>query len=119
MFKRLRLWFKHDQKATIWSIRGISSVLTGLSMQQWIIVISLATGLAFILDLSSVERALVIAFSWNILLMEMVNTAIETVIDRIGEEFHSLSEKAKDIGSGVVFGSLILAIVVWLLVLLG
>ncbi len=51
--------------------------------------------------------------------MEMVNTAIETVIDRIGEEFHSLSEKAKDIGSGVVFGSLILAIVVWLLVLLG
>jgi diacylglycerol kinase (ATP) len=88
-------------------------------MQQWIIVISLATGLAFILDLSGVERAIVIAFSWNILLMEMVNTAIETVIDRIGEEFHDLSEKAKDIGSGVVFGSLILAAVVWLLVLIG
>jgi diacylglycerol kinase (ATP) len=119
MFKRLLLWIKHDQKATIWSLRGISSVLTGVSVQQWIIVISLATGLAFILDLSGLERAVLIAFSWNILLMEMVNTAIETVIDRIGEEFNTLSGRAKDVGSGLVFGSLILAVVVWVLVLVG
>lgn len=120
MIKRLLLWLKHDQKAVVWSIQGILSALkTGFGMQQWIALVLLVTVLAFVLNLTGLERAVVIAFSWNILLMELVNTAIETVVNRISGEFHLLSKKAKDIGSGLVFGSLILAVVVWLLVLFG
>ena len=88
-------------------------------MQQWSIVASLATVLAFILDLNGLEQAMVIAFSWNIVLMELANTAIEVVVDRISDEVHPLSKKAKDIGSAMVFFAIILALVVWVLVLFG
>lgn len=120
MIKRLLLLLKHDRKAAIWSIQGIkSAVKSGFSMQQWIIIAVSATVLSFFLELTGLERAVLIAFSWNILLMELANTAIETVIDRISKELHPLSKKAKDIGSGLVFGSAILAVTVWLLVLFG
>ncbi len=88
-------------------------------MRQWSIVAALATLLAFALDLSGLERAVVIAFSWNIVLMELANTAIETVVNRISEIPHDLSKKAKDIGSAMVLFAIILALAVWLLVLLG
>ena len=53
-----------------------------------------------------------------ILLMEAVNTAIETLVDRISEKYHPLSGQAKDIGSFLVLLSFINAIIVWGLVLL-
>jgi len=61
----------------------------------------------------------VIAFSWNIVLMELANTAIETVVDRISEETHPLSKKAKYIGSAMVFFAIMMALLVWVLMLLG
>ncbi len=88
-------------------------------MRQWSIVAVLATILAFVLNLNGLERAIVIAFSWNIVLMELANTAIEVVVDRISEEVHPLSKKAKDIGSAMVFFAIILAAFVWVLVLFG
>ena len=88
-------------------------------MRQWSIVAALATILAFVLNLNGLGRAMVIAFSWNIVLMELANTAIEVVVDRISDEVHPLSKTAKDIGSAMVFFAIILALVVWLLVLFG
>ena len=54
-----------------------------------------------------------------ILIVELVNTAIETVVDRIGPERDELSGRAKDLGSAAVFVSLVLAAVVWGFALLG
>ena len=54
-----------------------------------------------------------------VLIVELVNSAIETVVDRFGTEFHDLSGRAKDLGSAAVASLLITVPVVWGLVLFG
>ena len=66
----------------------------------------------------NVERALMIGVLFVVLIVELLNSAVEAAIDRIGPEFSDLSRKAKDIGSAAVFVSLALAVVVWALMLL-
>ncbi len=67
---------------------------------------------------SGVERALLIAPVLLVLVVELLNSAIEAAIDRIGLERHRLSGLAKDIGSAAVLLSFVLLAVVWALVLL-
>ena len=66
-----------------------------------------------------VERALLIAPMLFILIVELLNSAIEATVDRIGFERHKLAGLAKDIGSAAVFMSFVMLGAVWLLVLLG
>jgi diacylglycerol kinase (ATP) len=68
---------------------------------------------------TGVERALLIAPMLLILIVELINSAIEATVDRIGLELHVLAGLAKDIGSAAVFMSFVLLVAVWLLVLLG
>lgn len=65
------------------------------------------------------ERALLIGPMLVILIVELLNSAIETAIDRIGTERHALSGLAKDLGSAAVFVSFVLLASTWALVLLG
>jgi diacylglycerol kinase (ATP) len=66
---------------------------------------------------TGVERALLIAPMFIVLVVELLNSAIEATIDRIGLERHKLSGLAKDIGSAAVLMSLLLLAAVWILVL--
>lgn len=66
---------------------------------------------------NGVERVLLVAPMFLVLLVELLNSAIEATVDRIGLERHTLSGLAKDIGSAAVLTSLILLGVVWILVL--
>jgi diacylglycerol kinase (ATP) len=66
---------------------------------------------------NGIERALLVGALFNVLIVELLNSAVEATVDRIGFEHHELSARAKDIGSAAVFTSLALAAVVWLLVL--
>ena len=68
---------------------------------------------------SGVERALLVAPMLLVLVVELLNSAIETTVDRIGLERHSLSGLAKEMGSAAVFVSFVLLGVVWVLVLTG
>jgi diacylglycerol kinase (ATP) len=68
---------------------------------------------------SGIERALLIGPVLLILIVELINSAIEATVDRIGFERHALAGLAKDIGSAAVFMSFVLLVAVWLLVLLG
>ena len=68
-------------------------------------------------DQRGVERALLIGSWMLVIVVEMVNSAIEAAIDRIGNERHELSRKAKDFGSAAVFCSIVLSVAVWILVL--
>jgi diacylglycerol kinase (ATP) len=68
---------------------------------------------------NGVERALLVAPVLLTLVIELINSAIEATVDRIGLERHALAGLAKDIGSAAVFMSLLLLGAVWLLVLLG
>ena len=66
----------------------------------------------------NVERALMIGALFAVLIVELLNSAVEAAIDRVGREFSELSRKAKDLGSAAVFLSLALVVVVWALMLL-
>ena len=68
---------------------------------------------------SGIERALLIGPVLLILIVELINSAIEATVDRIGFERHALAGLAKDIGSAAVFMSFVLLVAVWLLVLVG
>ena len=73
---------------------------------------------ALLLPLPSVARALMVASVMLVLIVELLNSAIEAAIDRIGLERHALSGLAKDLGSAAVMLSFLLLGVVWALVLL-
>jgi diacylglycerol kinase (ATP) len=65
------------------------------------------------------QRALLIG-SWAlVLIVELLNSAVEAVVDRMGSERHELAGRAKDLGSAAVFVAIGLAVVVWGLVALG
>ena len=66
---------------------------------------------------NGIERALLVAPMFLVLIVELLNSAIEATVDRIGLERHQLSGLAKDIGSAAVFLSLMLLAVIWTLVL--
>lgn len=66
---------------------------------------------------SGVERALLIGSLLLVVIVELLNSATEVAIDRIGSEIHPLSKAAKDLGSSAVLVSLLNAVLVWSLVL--
>ena len=71
------------------------------------------TLIALWLGRSSYERLLLIAPLLLVLIVELLNSAIETAVDRVGDEPHELSGRAKDLGSAAVFVSLMLVVAVW------
>ncbi len=73
----------------------------------------LMTLTALWLGRSSYERLLLIAPLLLVLIVELLNSAIETAVDRVGDEPHELSGRAKDLGSAAVFVSLMLVVAVW------
>ena len=75
--------------------------------------------LAFVMPVGNLGRALMIASIMLVLIVELINSAIEAAIDRISLEHHDLSKRAKDIGSAAVMIALLNVIVTWSLVLLG
>ncbi len=74
--------------------------------------------LALWLGEGAVEQALLIGSLLLVVIVELLNSGIEAVVDRIGQERHELSGRAKDIGSAAVFAALLNAAIIWLLILL-
>ncbi len=83
------------------------------AFRQEVLLSFVAFMLLFILPLSLTEKMLMGASVFLVLIVELVNSAIEAVIDRISVETHSLSKKAKDIGSAAVLLALFNAAFVW------
>lgn len=71
------------------------------------------TPLAFWLGEGLAQQLLLMIVAWLVVIVEILNSGIEAVVDRIGSEHHELSGRAKDLGSAAVFLSLTLTIVVW------
>lgn len=87
------------------------------AFRQELALTLLIVPLAFWLTDDRVERALMVGVWLLVPLMEMINSAIEAVVDRIGEEHHPLSGAAKDIGSATVVFAMIIAALVWAILL--
>ena len=81
--------------------------------------LAVAAPLGWWLGDNGVERALLIASVLLVLIVELVNSAIEATVDRISLERHDLAKRAKDLGSAAVMLSIVNAALVWLLTLFG
>lgn len=100
------------------SLRGLSGALREeAAFRQELALAVVVIPLGLWLGRSGLERAMLIAPMFLVMIVELVNSAIETTVDRIGLERHPLSGLAKDIGSAAVLMSLLLLAVVWILVL--
>lgn len=89
------------------------------AFRQELLFALIAIPLGLWLGRSGVERALLVAPVLLVLVVELVNSAIEATVDRIGPERHALAALAKDIGSAAVLMAFVLCGVVWALVLTG
>lgn len=105
--------------ASLYSWQGFKSALLNEAafLQEFIAVLFLA-GLSFMLDVSSYERLAMIVSLIFILIVEILNSAIECVVDRINSEHHLLSGRAKDYGSLAVLISICIAIATWAVILI-
>jgi len=88
------------------------------AFRQEIFLAAILLPLAFILEPSMHGRALMIASIFLVIIIELLNSAIEATVDRISLDDHNLAKRAKDIGSAAVLISLVNLAAVWLLVLL-
>lgn len=71
------------------------------------------TPLAFWLGEGVTQQLLLVVVAWLVVIVEILNSSVEAVVDRIGAEHHELSGRAKDMGSAAVFLALSLTLVVW------
>ena len=83
--------------------------------EVWLLVVAIP--LALWIGDSALERALLIGSILLLLIVELLNSAVEAVVDRIGSEHHELAGRAKDMGSAAVTIAIINAIVLWLVML--
>ena len=104
-------------KATGYSIKGFKQAVTETAFQHELLMAAVLIPLAFFLGENGVEWALMIGSALMVLVVELLNSAIESVVDRVGTEYHELSGRAKDLGSAAVTGALIVMAIVWGLVI--
>lgn len=105
----------HLIHSTRYSIKGLKAAFQHeAAFRQELFLCLLLIPAAFWLGQTTVERLLLIGSCLLVLIVELVNSAIEAVVDRIGPELHELSGRAKDIGSAAVFIALAFTGVVWL-----
>jgi diacylglycerol kinase (ATP) len=87
------------------------------AFRQEILLAAILIPVALVVPLSAAERALLIATVLLVIIVELLNTGVEVAIDRISIEHHSLSKRAKDIGSAAVLVALVLLAAVWAVIL--
>jgi len=87
------------------------------AFQQELLLFIPLTIFACMANISAPQSAILVLALLFVLFAELVKTAIEVVVDRIGLEFHTLSGLAKDIASAFVFISMLMAVIVWWVIL--
>jgi len=110
-----RIW-----NALFYSFAGLKAAYRhedAFRQEVWLAVVLIP--LALLLPAPGMGKALMIASVLMVLIVELLNSAVEATVDRVSLEQHRLAKRAKDIGSAAVLFSLINVVVVWLLVLFG
>ncbi len=113
-----RTGFKRIFHAAGYSLMGlIAAYKNEAAFRQELWLTILLAPVAIYLGNSGVERALLLGSLFLVLIIELLNSAVEAVVDRIGSEHHELSGRAKDIASAAVLLSLINLVLIWAFIL--
>ncbi|MDY0376528.1 MAG: diacylglycerol kinase [Desulfobacterium sp.] len=105
-------------KAAEYSLAGLKAAFVHeAAFRQEISVLAIGAPAALYFGKTNVERAVMISSLLVVLITELLNSALEAAVDRIGLERHPLAGRAKDLGSAAVFVSILLVVIVWSLLL--
>ena len=96
-----------------YSLAGLRAGWQEKAFQQEAVAALVLVPLSFWLGQSWIEIALLIGTVVFVMVVELLNTGLESAIDRVGPEWHDLSKRAKDMGSAAVLLSLLLCLGVW------
>jgi len=111
---------KRILNATGYSISGFKAAYRNEAAFRQIVLINLILiPVSFFLDVTRSEHVLMIIVCLFAMIVELFNSAIEAVVDRVSLEKHQLSKNAKDMGSAAQFVALSIIAVTWLIILLG
>lgn len=111
----VRIW-----NALFYSLAGLAAAFRHEdSFRQEVLIAAILVPTALLLPASGPGKALMVASVLLVLVVELLNSAVEAAVDRISLENHLLAKRAKDIGSAAVFISIVNVAAVWLLVLFG
>lgn len=98
-----------------YSLKGFKSAIKyETAFRQELIMLVIAYVIVMLIDFSIYERILLLGSIGVVMIVELINSAIECVVDRIGPERHELSGRAKDYGSAAVCLSLLLTATLWI-----
>lgn len=116
----LKREWERFRNRVIWSWNGwLDCWRNEPSLHQWVWANVVSAGFALMLDLSSTERALILALGILVLAAELMNTGIERAVDHISRGQHPLAKQAKDAASAAVAMTGIAAGVAWVAILAG
>jgi diacylglycerol kinase (ATP) len=105
--------------ATGYSLQGLKAAwIHEAAFRQELVLTLVLSICAFLLPVTTLERIMMISSLLLVVIVELINSAIEAVVDRVSDDWHELSGRAKDIGSAAVFVALFLALFVWASILL-
>ncbi|MFH3667224.1 diacylglycerol kinase [Acinetobacter baumannii] len=111
---------KRILNATSYSISGFKAAYQNEAAFRQIVLINLVLiPVSFFLDVTRGEHALMIIVCLFAIIVELFNSAIEAVVDRVSLEKHPLSKNAKDMGSAAQFVALSIIVATWLIILFG
>ena len=108
------------RSALLYSLDGLSAAFRHEeAFRQEVLIALVLVPIALAVPASGIGRAVMVASVLLVLMVELLNSAIESITDRVSLEHHVLAKRAKDMGSAAVMIALINVPVVWLLVLFG
>lgn len=107
-----RLWH-----AAGYSLQGLRAAWDEAAFRQEACLAAVLVPVGLLLGRTWVEGALLVGSVLAVLIVELLNTGVESVVDRVGPEWHDLSKRAKDLGSAAVLLSLLYAAGLWLTVI--
>lgn len=110
--------FKRLINATRYSMQGFAAAYKSeeaFRQEVWLAIVLLPLG--FIMADSAVESAMLCGSVLLLMIVELLNSAIESVVDRFGPEWNDYSRRAKDMGSAAVFVATLIVLLTWLLLL--
>lgn len=103
--------FYHASRYTLKGIKAAYQTEPAFRYESWMTLVLLPV--AFWLAQTGLQFALLVSALLFVLIVELINTAVEAIVDRVSTEFHVLAGLAKDVGSAAVFLALMIALFIW------
>lgn len=105
-------------KNTSYALKGMRDIiLSEKSFKIELVIIILLSFCLLFLEVNLIEKLFMFVSMFLVLIAEAINSAIERVVDLVTKEYHPMAGRAKDVGSSVVFLTISLAVIVWVVLL--